>query len=56
MSSIYIISDHGKLTGTNGTLKMVQENGDVRTIFPHNTDFLLISGNVSITGAGLKAQ
>ncbi len=53
MSSIYIISDHGKLTGENGTLKMYQEDGTVRTIFPHNTDFLLISGNVSITGRAM---
>ncbi|GBU24445.1 CRISPR-associated protein Cas1 [Fibrobacteria bacterium R8-3-H12] len=54
MSSVYIISNHGKLTGENGVLKLYYEdNNTIRTLFPHNTDNILIAGKVTITAKAM---
>jgi CRISPR-associated protein Cas1 len=54
MSSVYIISNHGKLTGENGTLKLYYEdNNTIRTLFPHNTDSILVAGKVTITAKAM---
>lgn len=54
MSSVYIISDHGKLAKRDETLLFKQAGGPERIIFPFKTEQLLIIGNVSISGAALR--
>lgn len=53
MSSVYIISDHGKLNRVNETLEFTASDGTIRKIFPHKLDCLIIAGIVSITGGAM---
>jgi CRISPR-associated protein Cas1 len=54
MSTVYIISDNGKLNRSNETLDFTAQDGTIRTMFPHKMDCLIITGVVSITGAALR--
>jgi CRISPR-associated protein Cas1 len=54
MSTIYAISDYGKLHRTNETFTFVDADGVIRKIFPHKVENFVISGMVSITGQALR--
>ena len=54
MSTIYIISDHGKLNQVNETLEFTAADGTIRKIFPHKMDSLIIGGVVSISGKAFR--
>jgi CRISPR-associated protein Cas1 len=54
MSTVYIISDHGKLHKTNEVLEFITQDGTIRKIFPHKMDSLIIAGVVSMTGAAMR--
>lgn len=54
MSSVYIISDNGKLTKVNETLEFRYIDGTIRKIFPYKSDVLIVSGDVSFTGQAIK--
>jgi len=54
MSTVYIISEHGRLNRTNETLEFTSGTGDTRRIFPHKLDSLIVSGNLTITGAAMR--
>lgn len=54
MASIYIISDHGKISRHDETL-VFQQSDDTRTIlFPYKTEHLVLMGNVSLSGDALR--
>lgn len=54
MGTVYIISDHGKLSKSEEALYFLNSDGSSRKIFLHRTDRIVISGNVEITGSALK--
>lgn len=54
MSTVYIISDTGRLKKTGETLEFHYIDGTVRKIFPHKTDILIVSGNVTFTGQAIR--
>lgn len=54
MSVVYIISDHGRLNQSNGTLIFTAADGTIRKIFPHKMDSLIIGGIVSISGRAFR--
>jgi len=54
MGTVYIISDHGKLFKQNDALVFSSAEGDIRKLFLHRTDRLIIAGNVEITGSALR--
>ena len=54
MGSVYILSDHGKLVKQNDALTFISASGEIRKIFLHRTDRIVISGNIEITGSALR--
>ena len=54
MASIYILSDHGKLTKKDETIVFVQPDETRTILFPFKTKQLVIMGNVSISGDALR--
>jgi hypothetical protein len=54
ISTIYLISDHGKLSKTNEIFEFIGIDGKVCKIFPHNTESFIISGIVTITGEAMR--
>lgn len=54
MSTVYIVSDRGKLHKKGDTIQMVAGDGTVSTIFPFKTDQLIIMGSAEITGSALN--
>jgi len=54
MSSIYILTDHGKLNKKGEALQLWAKDGTLTSIFPYKTDRLVIAGNIEITGGALK--
>ncbi|MEN6621614.1 MAG: CRISPR-associated endonuclease Cas1 [Smithella sp.] len=54
MGSVYILSDHGKLVKQNDALTHISASGEIRKIFLHRTDRIVISGNIEITGSALR--
>jgi len=54
MSTIYIISDHGKLARQNDALVFTTPSGDIRKLFLHQADRIIIAGSVEITGSALR--
>lgn len=54
MASIYILSDHGKLTKKDETIVFVQPDETRTILFPFKTELLVIIGNVSISGDALR--
>ena len=54
MSSIYILSDHGKLTKSDQTLVLVQKDGTRQILFPFKIEQLVLMGSVSISADAIK--
>mgnify|MGYP005840257947 CR=1 FL=1 len=54
MSTIYIISDFGKLQKKGETLQFDSHDGTTSIIFPFKTEQIIIQGNIEITSAALK--
>lgn len=54
MSTVYIVSNHGKLNKKGETLHFYAKDGTITIIFPYKTEQLIIMGNVEITSAALK--
>ncbi|RKX80198.1 MAG: CRISPR-associated endonuclease Cas1 [Spirochaetes bacterium] len=54
MSTIYIVSDYGKLIKKNKTLQLTSNDGTTTIIFPYKTDQLVVMGSIEITGPALK--
>lgn len=53
MSSIYILSDNGKLTKKDETIVFSQPDGTYSVIFPFKTELLMLIGKVSISADAL---
>ncbi len=49
MSTIYIVSDYGKLVKKGDVLQLKRENDVLKTIFPYKTEQLVIIGRIEIT-------
>ncbi len=54
MSDVYIISDYGKIYKHNETFKFNYPDGAVSTFFPHNTEKIIVIGNIEITADAFK--
>lgn len=54
MSSVYIISDNGKLSKKDETLVFSQVDGTSTILFPYKTELLVLMGNVSVSGNALR--
>lgn len=54
MSTIYIVSDSGKLQKKQDTLQHFAQDGTITKVFPYKTEQLVILGNVEMTGPALK--
>ncbi len=54
MSTIYIVSDYGKLIKKGETLQLKRENDLLKTIFPFKTEHLIIMGNIEVTASALR--
>ncbi len=54
MGTVYIISDHGKLTKKDDALHFYGADGTEKKIFIHRADRIIISGTVEITGSALR--
>lgn len=54
MSTIYILSDYGKLSRQNDALVFTAPTGETRKIFLHQTSRLIIAGSVELTGSALR--
>lgn len=54
MSTIYIVSDSGKLQKKQDTLQHYAHDGTITKVFPYKTEQLVILGNVELTGPALK--
>lgn len=54
MSTIYIISDYGKLARENDALVFSTPKGDIRKLFLHQMDRIIIAGSVEITGSAFR--
>lgn len=54
MSSIYILSDYGKLSKKDETIVFTQPDGTSTILFPFKTELLVLIGNVSISGDAMR--
>lgn len=54
MSTIYIVSDNGKLLKKQEVIQHIASDGTVTKIFPYKTEQLVIMGNVEFTGPAIK--
>lgn len=54
MASIYIISDHGKISRHDETLVFHQSDDTKTILFPYKTEHLVLMGNVSLSGDALR--
>jgi len=54
MSTIYIVSDNGKLKKKDETIHLEDSDGTITILFPYKTEQLIIMGNVEITSPALK--
>ncbi|MHB8281744.1 MAG: CRISPR-associated endonuclease Cas1 [bacterium] len=54
MSTIYIISDFGKLVKNGNVLQLKRENDVLKTIFPFKTEQLVVIGKIDLTGSALR--
>ena len=54
MSTIYIISDYGRLVKKGQVLQLKKENDILKTIFPFKTEQLLVIGRIEITSPALN--
>jgi CRISPR-associated protein Cas1 len=54
ITTIYLISDHGKLSKNNELFEFIDSTGKSCKIFPHSINSFVISGIVTITGAAMR--
>jgi len=54
MAAVYILSDYGKLTKHDETLVFVQKDETRTILFPFKTEYLILMGNISISGEALR--
>ena len=54
MSTLYIVSDGGKLVKNGEVLQLKKDKDVLNTVFPFKTDLLFIIGRVEITSAAIK--
>jgi len=54
MSTIYIISDWGRLVKSGEVLQLRKENDILKTIFPFKTEQLIVIGQIEITAAAMR--
>jgi CRISPR-associated protein Cas1 len=54
MSTIYILSDYGKLSRQNDALVFSSPSGETRKLFLHQASRLIIAGSVELTGSALR--
>lgn len=54
MPDIYLISDYGKLSKLNKVFNFTYPDGCVSKFFPHNTERIIVMGNIEITPEALK--
>lgn len=54
MSTVYLISDQGRLNKKGQTLVLKMDEHTTKTIFPFQTDQLVLIGNIEITSPALK--
>lgn len=54
MSTIYIVSDYGKLVKYGDVLQLKKGDDIYKTIFPFKTEQLIIMGNIEITSPALR--
>ncbi|HRQ69254.1 MAG TPA: CRISPR-associated endonuclease Cas1, partial [bacterium] len=54
MSTIYIISDWGRLVKSGEVLQLKKENDILKTIFPFKTEQLVVIGQIEITAAAMR--
>jgi len=54
MSTLYIVSDHGKLIKKGEVLQLKRDEDVLNTIFPFKTNHLFIIGRIEITSAAIK--
>lgn len=54
MAAIYIISDNGKLGRKDETLVFTQPDGTATILFPYKTEYLILTGNVTLSGAAIR--
>lgn len=54
MSTLYIVSDGGKLVKNGEVLQLKKDKDVLNTVFPFKTDLLFIIGRIEITSAAIK--
>ncbi len=54
MSTLYIVSDGGKLIKKGGVLQLKKDNDILNTVFPFKTEQLFIIGRIEITSAAIS--
>ncbi len=54
MSIVYIVAKSGRLVQKNKTLRFIKPDGEESVIFSHNTDSLIIIGNIELSGCAIK--
>lgn len=55
MSTVYIVSDYGKLVKLGDVLQLKKGDDIYKTIFPFKTEQLIVIGNIEITSPALKS-
>ncbi len=55
MSTIYIVSDYGKLVKSGDVLQLKKGNDIYQTIFPFKTEQIVIIGNIEMTSPALRS-
>lgn len=53
MASIYILSDHGKLSKRDETIVFSQPDGTNTILFPFKTEHLVVVGKISVSAEAL---
>ncbi len=54
MSTIYIVSDYGRLVKKGDTLQLRVGNDILKTVFPFKTEQIIVIGQIEITSAALR--
>jgi len=54
MSTIYIVSNNGKLQKKGETLQLNYPDGMITTIFPYKTEQIVVLGSIEITGSAFR--
>lgn len=54
MSTVYIVSDFGKMQKKGETISVQYNDGNTTIIFPYKVEQIVVIGNIEITGSALK--